>query len=430
MLKNSKKQKIKESINQIRSKNQWKNPIRFFKNEIKTKNTKEVELTCLTKFKNKFFSYVSHKNKNQELWNKDCVIYKKNLSKSFIRATKFSNVLEHFFKEGGNIRNLCKQYRISKSLFYSFYHKYNIWKNSRFYSLEKFVTNSTKPFSLQYKYSNHQRKTVCDKYFNYTYSGFKVQASIMQVVNELKFEYKTKEFKNLSYSTAHKFIKNDERYINYRKYDYKIEHKRRKRYIPAGNFQFDLKIIGRKETHFNTPIVIASLKDESSKMVYGRYIPFATAEKAIDVLKNGYEYFEELGLKIKRIRTDNAMMFYQKQNKASNYKKINFINENLFYQFLREKNIKHERIPIGQSESNGTIERYHRTIDMELLKVINSCKSLDQVDKVIKDFVDWYNFQRYHTNSIYESDARISKYIKPIDFLNKLLYLESTKQLY
>lgn len=429
--KRSNKSNLKKlSKNEIRNKNNWKyNLIHSFKYNQPTTNTIEVDKELLRKFKNEIWAFMSKKIDPKNINSKEQEKEAKLVKRSYDRIFTFANILDDKYNTNKSVVSLCKKHRMCKSTYYEILEKYKIWTNSKFYSFNNFLLKSTKPKTIRYRYTHYQIKLMCDFYFNYVYSNFKVKPSIMQIVNELKFERNPEIFSKLSYTTAHKYIKQDERYAKFKQYNFKIKHDRRKKYISTGCIQFDLKIVGIKETHFRTPLIFASMKDESSKLVYGRFILCGSAEEAVRVLYEGYDYFEELGMKIKRIRTDNAMMFMERKSNVSNYKKTNFINCNLFYKFLREKNITHERIPLGQSEANGTIERFHRTIDMEFLPIIEECKTLQEVSEKYNEFIDWYNYQRYHTNSIHEYDPRIAKYIKPIDFFNELIKLENANEL-
>lgn len=422
MLKKHKNKYKQVSYNEIKIQNDWKNnQIRWFKYNVQITNTIEVEVECLRRFKKDFDKHaVKLFKSNQILKN---VKLEKRINKSNSRITKFTNVLHHNLLDGTDVRQLCKKYEISKSLFYNLLKIYKDYKKLKFFNFDRLILKDTKPKKSNYKYSNKQVNIMRERYFNYSYAEFVVHASIMQVLFELKYEYPTDEFKTLSYRTLYNKLKADERYSN-KEYKPRKYHESRKKYIPVGYVQFDLKIIGPKETHFNKRLIFATLKDEGSKLIYGEFIPLGTAENAVKVLLNGINFFKELKIEIKRIRTDNAMMFIKKNNKVSNFKKINFIHDNSFHELLKKHHIDHEKIPLGQSEANGTIEAYHRTLDRELLVKIDQCKTFEEIAELYANYIEWYNFQRYHTNSIYNYDKRIPKYLKPIDFIKYLNELE------
>lgn len=191
----------------------------------------------------------------------------------------------------------------------------------------------------------------------------------------------------------------------------KMKHRTRFYNMPFGNLQMDLKIIGAKESPTKKRITIFDAKDEQSKLYYMEIVPDASTSSLLVATKNMINYFNnELGLKIKRIRTDNAMMF--KQN--------NFVRSFPYNDLLASYNIVNQKIPIGQPECNGVIERQHLILDKEFLPLINSSDNLETLNIKAKDFVHKFNFERYHfyTFLMYDKNynSLVQKYFIPINF--------------
>jgi transposase InsO family protein len=78
-----------------------------------------------------------------------------------------------------------------------------------------------------------------------------------------------------------------------------------------------------------------------------------------------------------------------------------------FTGYLRELGLQHVRTAVAYPQSNGKIERYHRTLEEECLKK-KSFINLEDARKQIQGYVDYYNTKRLHS-SLY--------YLTPEDFL-------------
>jgi putative transposase len=78
-----------------------------------------------------------------------------------------------------------------------------------------------------------------------------------------------------------------------------------------------------------------------------------------------------------------------------------------FAQYLKFVGLQHVRTSIAYPQSNGKIERYHRTVHEECL-MKKSLVNLDDARKQIADYIIYYNTKRLHS-SLY--------YLTPDDFL-------------
>lgn len=79
-----------------------------------------------------------------------------------------------------------------------------------------------------------------------------------------------------------------------------------------------------------------------------------------------------------------------------------------FAHFLHSAGLQHIRTSIAYPQSNGKIERYHRTIHQECL-MKSSLVNLDDARKQIADYIYHYNTKRLHSALFY---------LTPEDFLN------------
>ena len=224
--------------------------------------------------------------------------------------------------------------------------------------------------------------------------------------------FKTKMFPNLSLKTVVKIINQDTR--NTRKIAPKLKHKLRLYNLPFGNIQMDLKIIGNKESPTGKRITIFDAKDEQSKLYFIEVIENASMHNLLKVTAKMISYFEcDLDMKIKRIRTDNAMTF----------KQTNFVRSFPYDQLLKFHNIINEKIPINQPQCNGVIERQHLVLDKEFIPLIKPNDTLKTMNEKAKLFMQNFNFNRFHYYSFLSKSSNYktleSRLFIPFNFYQK-----------
>ena len=79
-----------------------------------------------------------------------------------------------------------------------------------------------------------------------------------------------------------------------------------------------------------------------------------------------------------------------------------------FAEYLKFAGLQHIRTSIAYPQSNGKIERYHRTIHEECLES-KSMINLEDARQQVAKFIDYYNNKRLHSSLFY---------LTPDDFLN------------
>lgn len=92
-----------------------------------------------------------------------------------------------------------------------------------------------------------------------------------------------------------------------------------------------------------------------------------------------------------RVITDNGAQFVSKE----------------FKMFIKEAEFTHVKTSVNYPKANGKIERYHRTISEECLR-INSPVSFDDYMIYIEDYINFYNAERLHASL---------NYLTPEDYL-------------
>jgi transposase InsO family protein len=79
-----------------------------------------------------------------------------------------------------------------------------------------------------------------------------------------------------------------------------------------------------------------------------------------------------------------------------------------FKEFVRVSGMTHVRTSPYYPQSNGKLERFHRTIKHECIRP-NTPVSLEDAKRIVKDFIGTYNNERLHS---------AIGYIAPVDKLN------------
>ncbi len=284
-----------------------------------------------------------------------------------------------------------------KSKIYSYLNKICSFKSIN--DFKELNLKLTGPKQIVYVYDQTIRKEMC----RYYYDQFINKVNIWMIFKS--------QFPNLSLKTVCKIINSDIR--NNKENRIKIKHHSRYYNLPFGNIQMDLKIIGAKESPTGKRITIYDAKDEQSKLYYMQIVENASVPKLLEATKNMIDYFQnKLNLKIKKIRTDNAMMF----------KENNFVRSFPYHELLNQYNIINEKIIPKQPECNGVIERQHLILDKEFKPLIDKNDDLNSLNSKAQKFVENFNFKRYH---YYNFLAKCSDYQKfesrlfiPINFYN------------
>ena len=92
-----------------------------------------------------------------------------------------------------------------------------------------------------------------------------------------------------------------------------------------------------------------------------------------------------------RIITDNGAQYISKE----------------FKQFIKQAELEHITTSVKYPQSNGKIERFHRSINQECLRIISPV-SFDEYKIYVEDYVNFYNTKRLHASL---------NYLTPEDYL-------------
>ena len=156
--------------------------------------------------------------------------------------------------------------------------------------------------------------------------------------------------------------------------------------IPHQHWHTDIKYVNFRGTF----LFLISVVDGYSRYIVHHELRMNMQE--YDVQITIQRALEKYPLAKPRLITDNGSQFISKD----------------FAEYLKQAGLQHIRTSIAYPQSNGKIERYHRTIHEECL-MTKSLIDLDDARKQIAEFINYYNNKRLHSSLFY---------LTPDDFLN------------
>lgn len=156
--------------------------------------------------------------------------------------------------------------------------------------------------------------------------------------------------------------------------------------MPHQQWHTDIKYVNFRGTF----LFLISVIDGYSRYIVHHELRMSMQE--FDVQITIQRALEKYPLVKPRLITDNGSQFISKD----------------FAEYLKQAGLQHIRTSIAYPQSNGKIERYHRTIHEECLMKI-SLINLNDARKQIAEFIEYYNTKRLHSSLFY---------LTPHDFLN------------
>jgi transposase InsO family protein len=141
-----------------------------------------------------------------------------------------------------------------------------------------------------------------------------------------------------------------------------------------------LKGIGR--------IYLQTVIDCHSRFAFGHLYTSKVPVTAVHVLNDKVlPFFEEHKCAVLTILTDNGPEYKGRHDRHP------------FELFLQLENIEHRLTPVRRPQSNGIVERMHRTLLEEHFRIqgrIKFYESLDEMQKDLDDYLHVYNYERAH----------------------------------
>ncbi|WP_342263931.1 integrase core domain-containing protein [Spiroplasma endosymbiont of Clivina fossor] len=331
-------------------------------------------------------------------------------------VSKYLNLCTNLYMNNTDnisVNKLIKKYfHGSKMTFYIWAKKIiNGYCQDNFYELQ---FKSTTPKNIKYQFSLETRKQICDYYFDYKFVGAGGVLSLYHNIHQKNVHDIDTNNVPKSINTFYRWIKQDKRYG-----EIKTQMKKAKRHFKRyevseiGLLQMDAKVFTDK----NFPIAkhrlyVYDFIDEITRIAFGYVYDSLGTNNAINAMQRAMKDFGELGITIKRIRTDNAPEFTT--TNWSN-KKAYKVKERPFTTFLSKNGIIHETTPIRSPQSNGKIERFHRNYNS--LFWFKKCGfeikfDVKQLQIHLNEWYAFYNFKRKHKSLNYKT---------PFETLNKFI---------
>ena len=154
---------------------------------------------------------------------------------------------------------------------------------------------------------------------------------------------------------------------------------------PHQHWHTDIKYVNFRGTF----LFLISVIDGYSRYIVHHELRMSMQE--FDVQITIQRALEKHPLSRPRLITDNGSQFISKD----------------FAQYIKLVGLQHIRTSIAYPQSNGKIERYHRTIHQECL-MTSSLIDLDDARMQIAGYIEYYNTRRLHSSLFY---------LTPDDFL-------------
>lgn len=125
--------------------------------------------------------------------------------------------------------------------------------------------------------------------------------------------------------------------------------------------------------------------DDYSRQAYAAIFPSHSTKAACDFLQRAPAFFD---FPVERVMTDNSLIFTMRYAYFSHRK-------TRFERLLESRRIKHLLIRPNHPETNGKVERFHRTVEEELFRVQTSSTS-QQRQRALASWLHHYNNSRPH----------------------------------
>lgn len=154
---------------------------------------------------------------------------------------------------------------------------------------------------------------------------------------------------------------------------------------PFQEWHTDIKYINFKGTF----LFFIGILDGYSRYIIHYELRASMTERDIEiVLQRAHEKYPD---KKPRIISDNGTQYISRD----------------FQNYMKEVGLEHTRTSVAYPQSNGKIERFHRSLEQECLR---TCSFLTYVDacEQIEKYVDFYNNHRLHS---------ALHYLRPIDYM-------------
>ncbi|MFF9186449.1 IS481 family transposase [Streptomyces misionensis] len=144
------------------------------------------------------------------------------------------------------------------------------------------------------------------------------------------------------------------------------------------------KVLGRAEGRRNRTgagyVYLHTALDDHSRLAYTEDLPDETAATCAAFLRRATAWFARQGVIVERVLTDNARAY----------------TKNTWRDTCRDLGISPRWIRPWRPQTNGKVERFHRTL-LDEWAYIRSYTSDTERQAAFPDWLDWYDYHRPHT---------------------------------
>lgn len=275
-------------------------------------------------------------------------------------------------------------------------------------SFREHLYKSTCKKTNQCVYPLKAKLMIRDYYFNAKETYFINKTTMWQKLINKEIFADVCDFTNMSLKTLLNILNEDQRMWPKKQPNKSKDHPFRNKPKPIGGVQIDMKVFGRKQTGIGKYVYSIECIETSSRIAWGLPLRKPDTFHAMRAIKEIIDFFESLNIKVRKIRTDNAMMF----------KNINFVHSNEFNEFCKKKGIVHEFTYLSEPQGNGCVEKLHLTYDQELEASLKKVKGYDDIESTFRKFFFYYNYERYlHYKELKDLPYK-KQFMKPINALS------------
>jgi len=184
-----------------------------------------------------------------------------------------------------------------------------------------------------------------------------------------------------------------------RKYKTPKKNKHTRRYSaekPLDRVQSDTKDAGIKDNHGNV-VKFYPVVDDCSRTAS---VLVADEHSNYEASHAAQKFIDKYG-KPAKWQTDNGVEYTNRFLSEENPKRKKEAVLSGFEILLQENKIEHKLIKPRTPQLNGKVERFNQTLERELEPMLKDGMTIAEIQKIVDDWVDWYNTYRPHSSLNY-----------------------------
>lgn len=161
---------------------------------------------------------------------------------------------------------------------------------------------------------------------------------------------------------------------------------------PAPGMLVHLDVLHLFALRGQKPAYQFTLVDGHTRLAYAIIAPRRTTDAALEAVRQAQAYF---GFPIQRVLTDNDVTFAWTPRRHWRGAPPGGVSR--FTRTLRQWGIRHSVTQIRRPQTNGKVERFHRTIREELYRPHPLFMNEEERQASLQRYLAYYNQERHHT---------------------------------